>query len=282
MTNLQLFTFDGNDDRAKGTHNSGPIDEVQQFTFAGTAHVRVVTSDGGTWFVAKDVCDVLEIRDARSSLRFLDEDEKGVHTVHTPGGPQRVTVVNEPGLYSLVLRSRKPDAKRFKRWVTHEVLPTIRQTGGAYIAPGSAAAHAMLANPLDAIEQTLKVARDLESKNRELQAAVTAAAPKVEAYDRFMTAEGDYAMGDVARMLGVGRTTLFARMRADGILIDGGAGHNTPYQRYMRHFRVVASEYTDSKGKEHATRTTYVRPSGVEFIARRLGLNLGNPNGGAA
>ena len=97
--------------------------------------IRIVTKDGEPWFVAKDVCKVLEITKVDSAIRNLDADEKGAHTVSTPGGNQEMTIVSEAGLYSLILRSRKPEAKAFKRWVTHEVLPSIRKTG-AYLSPG--------------------------------------------------------------------------------------------------------------------------------------------------
>ncbi len=85
--------------------------------------------DGNAWFVASDVCRALDLSNPRSSLALLDDDEKGVHTVDTLGGKQAMATVNEPGLYSLILRSRKPEAKKFKRWITHEVIPSIRKTG---------------------------------------------------------------------------------------------------------------------------------------------------------
>ena len=97
--------------------------------------VRIVEKGGEPWFVAKDVCKALEITKVDSAIRNLDADEKGAHTVSTPGGNQEMGIVSEAGLYSLILRSRKPEAKAFKRWVTHEVLPSIRKTG-AYLSPG--------------------------------------------------------------------------------------------------------------------------------------------------
>lgn len=96
--------------------------------------LRVVERKVQPWFVAKDVCDILEMGNPRSSLALLDEDEKGVHSMDTPGGKQEMTIISEPGLYSLILRSRKPEAKAFKRWVTHEVIPSIRKVGGYLIA----------------------------------------------------------------------------------------------------------------------------------------------------
>ena len=99
--------------------------------------VRVVDVNGEPWFVAKDVCECLELGNPRTSIALLDEDEKGVHTMDTPGGQQEMSIVSEAGLYSLILRSRKPEAKAFKRWITHEVLPSIRRTGqyGGYALP---------------------------------------------------------------------------------------------------------------------------------------------------
>lgn len=94
---------------------------------------------GNPWFVAKDVCRLLELGNPRTSLALLDSDEKGVHTVDTLGGKQEMTTVSESGLYSLIFRSRKPEAKRFRKWVTSEVLPTLRKTG-TYAAPGAALA----------------------------------------------------------------------------------------------------------------------------------------------
>jgi len=101
--------------------------QLVPFDFEGS-QVRVVTdAQGEPWFVAADVLSTISLD--RKALERLDDDEKGVNSIHTPGGTQEMTTVNEPGLYALVLGSRKPEAKRFKRWVTHEVLPAIRKTG---------------------------------------------------------------------------------------------------------------------------------------------------------
>ena len=96
--------------------------------------VRIVEKDGEPWFVAKDVCNILEIKEPHRSIKGLDDDEKGRHSMTTLGGEQELTIINEPGLYRLVFKSRKKEAEAFKRWVCHEVLPSIRKTG-AYLAP---------------------------------------------------------------------------------------------------------------------------------------------------
>lgn len=92
--------------------------------------VRMIERDGEPWWVLKDVCEALGIHGNRNVAARLDEDEKGVHKTDSLGGEQEMTIINEPGLYSVILRSNKPEAKAFKRWLTHEVLPQIRRTGG--------------------------------------------------------------------------------------------------------------------------------------------------------
>lgn len=95
--------------------------------------VRTILKNNEPWFVLKDVCDVLEISNSRNVAARLDVDEKGVHQADTLGGSQQMLIINEPGLYSVILRSEKPEAKQFKRWITHEVIPSIRKHGGYYV-----------------------------------------------------------------------------------------------------------------------------------------------------
>lgn len=103
--------------------------KMQVFTNEDFGEVRTIEINGEPWFVAADVCRALDIANSRDALTRLDEDEKGVASTDTPGGEQDMSVVNEPGLYSLVLGSRKPEAKAFKRWITHEVIPSLRKYG---------------------------------------------------------------------------------------------------------------------------------------------------------
>lgn len=113
--------------------------------------VRVIIKDGEPWWVAKDVCDILEINNSRQAITRLDEDEKNTVIINdgTSGNPNK-TIINEPGLYTLILTSRKPEAKEFKRWITHEVIPSIRKTGKYNINNNKI-------TPLDAFKQLIKV-----------------------------------------------------------------------------------------------------------------------------
>ena len=102
--------------------------DIQIFCYKAMP-VRTTEIDGETWFVAKDVCDILEIVNSRDAISNLDDDEKGVAKTDTPGGIQEMTIVSEAGLYTLLMRSNKEEAKPFRRWVTHDVLPSLRKTG---------------------------------------------------------------------------------------------------------------------------------------------------------
>ena len=96
--------------------------------------IRVLFINGEPWFVTTDACKCLGLTNVTEALRNLDEDEKGFSIFETLGGPQKMSIVSESGLYSLILRSRKPEAKELKKWVTHEILPLIRKTGSYYVA----------------------------------------------------------------------------------------------------------------------------------------------------
>jgi prophage antirepressor-like protein len=141
----------------------------------GEREIRVIRDENGNpWWVAKDICEVLSLSDTSMALQPLDDDEKGTRKVCTPGGKQQMSVINESGLYTLILRSNKPAARPFRKWVTAEVLPAIRKTG-AYRQPG--------ADP-DRPETLLIVAREFRAAVRMARAAGLRDAEAVLAGDR--------------------------------------------------------------------------------------------------
>ena len=133
------------------------LSSLLPFHYEG-AQIRVLTdSQGAPWFIAADLCSCLGIRNPSDALSRLDDDEKGLGSTETLKGPQSLATVNESGLYALVLSSRKPEAKRFKRWVTHEVLPAIRLTG-SYAVPNLASSQpALPANKQDSVNALLLI-----------------------------------------------------------------------------------------------------------------------------
>ncbi len=144
---------------------------ITAFTNTEFGEVRTMMRDGEPWFVAADVCRALDIKNNRDAVERLDDDEKGVVSTDTPGGVQSVTIINEPGLYALVLGSRKPEAKAFKRWITHEVIPSIRKNG-AYLTPE--AAYKMLSDP----QNLIQLLTTLSEKNEEVKLLTSESAEK--------------------------------------------------------------------------------------------------------
>lgn len=166
------------------------------FNFDST-EVQAFDRDGEACVLAKGVCEALGLSNVSLALSALDDDEKGVCTAYTPGGPQSVSFVTESGLYSLVLRSRKPEAKAFKRWVTHEVLPAIRKHG-MYATP--ATVETMLADPDTMIAALTNLKAEREARQAlEAQAAIDG--PKASAFDAFLSTSGDYSVNEAAKIL---------------------------------------------------------------------------------
>jgi len=161
--------------------------------------VRSILIDGDPWFVAADVCKALELEKTNRALTRLDDDEKGAHSVSTPGGRQRMSIISESGLYSLILGSRKPEARAFKRWITHEVIPSIRKHG-AYMT--DSLLDALEAHP-EAVPEYLNRLRSENARNRELTRRLRLALPKAEYYDAFVDPADCTNIRTTAKELGV-------------------------------------------------------------------------------
>jgi anti-repressor protein len=247
------------------------------FDYSGR-QVRTVTVDGEPWFVAADVCAVLDLGNPRSSLALLEEDERGVHTVDTPGGPQQVTVVNEPGLYSLILRSRKPEAKAFKRWLTHEVIPAIRKTGSY---GGGLPALPDMSTPEGQL-QALDAWRATVVQNIEQQAQIKALQPKADYVDGFVGATTDATLLRVlANQLGIKEQALRDLLvqqkviyrKLEGTRYSRSRGRQVP--EYSWHAYADYSSWFVEKDQPEAPRlhngqmrtTLYVTPVGKVKVA---------------
>jgi anti-repressor protein len=247
---------------------------LAQFSYGGH-EVRTITIDSQPWFVASDIAKILGYRDAANMARRLDDEDRGTRSVSTPSGDQEMTIISEPGLYAAVLGSKVPGARDFKRWVTHVVLPSIRKDG-AYLT--TAKAEEILSNPDTIIQLATQVKDERAAKIRAEKAreAVECYArdlePKADNYDAFMSGDGAYSVGTVAKMLGLSQNKLYDLLRNAHVLIAKGAMQNTPYQHYMHHFSVKAYQYTRKDATTGTSYTTRVQPSGVAFIRRKLGI----------
>ena len=238
---------------------------IQQFDF-NNQQVRVLADEQGEpWFVAKDVCEILGT-DTRDVGKILDEDEKGVDTIHTLGGRQQMTTVSEAGLYKLIMRSRKDNAKPFQRWVTHEVLPSIRKHGG-YMSGQE---------ELTPDQLVLKSIEYLQSKIAEQQAQLEQQAPKVLFADAYSASKKCVLVGELAKMLTqngykTGQNRLFKQLREEGYLMKKNGNPNFPTQRSMelQLFEVKASTITKPDGNEVSKFTTKVTPKGQAYFINR-------------
>ena len=175
------------------------MNELKTFENERFGNVRVTMIDNEPWFVAADVCKALELGNPSMTVERLDDDEKGISTIDTLGGKQRMAIINEPGLYSLVLSSRKPEAKAFKRWITHEVIPSIRKHG-AYMT--DSLLDALEAHP-EAVPEYLNRLRSENARNRELTRRLRLALPKAEYYDAFVDPADCTNIRTTAKELGV-------------------------------------------------------------------------------
>lgn len=249
--------------------------EIQQFDFRG-ASLRTLTDKAGEpWFVAKDVCDILELTNPAVALQSLDDDEKtnlSNSYVWSESG-RRPLIISEPGLYRLVMRSRKPEAKEFQRWVTHEVLPQIRKTGG-YI-PTTAADDDMtiLAKAVMIGQRTMEAQK---RKIAEQQTRIVELEPKARFADAVAASDGTCLVGELAKMLrqngmDIGQNRLFRLLQADGYLGKSGSNRNVPTQRAMDLglFRIKETTVTHADGHTTVSRTPKVTGKGQRYFIDR-------------
>ncbi|ATO38724.1 phage antirepressor Ant [Geobacillus thermodenitrificans] len=200
----------------------------QVFTY-GETQVRTIIKNGEVWFIAKDVCSVLDIKNSRDALGRLDEDEKGVVLTDTLGGKQQMLCVNEAGLYNLVLRSRKPEAKQFKRWVTHEVLPTIRKTGG-YVSNDEMFINTYL--PF-ADEQTKMMFRGVLETVRRQNERIAAMKPKADYFDALVDRNLLTNFRDTAKELEVKERYFIEWLLDNKFVYRDQKGKLKPYAQYV-------------------------------------------------
>lgn len=249
---------------------------LMAFENAAFGTIRAARVDGEPWFVAKDVCDALGLSNTTEALRNLDADEVSniSNSEVAQNGGRAPRVISEPGFYKLVMRSRKPEAKQFQRWVTHEVLPAIRRTGG-YIA----------AKPDDTPEEimarALLVANDTMARQREriegLAAENAEMRPKALFADAVAASDGTCLVGELAKMLrqngvDMGQNRLFGWLRDNGWLGKSGCNRNVPTQKAMEMglFRVKETAVTHSDGHVTVNRTPKVTGKGQTYFIGKL------------
>ena len=252
--------------------------EIQRFDFRGASLRTLTDEEGEPWFVAKDVCDILGMSNPSMAVIALDKDEVAqIDPKDYLGSENRsnqaVNIVSEPGLYKLIMRSRKPEAKEFQRWVTHDVLPQIRRTGGYIPTSESDSDEDIMARAVLVAQKTIK------QKNQQIaeqQTRIVELEPKARFADAVAASDGTCLVGELAKMLrqngmDIGQNRLFRLLQADGYLGKSGSNRNVPTQRAMDLglFRIKETTVTHADGHTTVSRTPKVTGKGQRYFIDR-------------
>lgn len=243
------------------------MNNIQLFNSPEFGQIRTITDNDGIYFVGKDVAQALGYSNQRDALaRHVDDEDKGVVKRDTPGGVQDVTTINESGLYSLVLSSKLPSAKRFKRWVTSEVLPALRRQGGYMLANANETPEQIMARALKIADEALK----------RKDAIIEEMKPKALFADAVGASDNTCLVGELAKMLrqngvDIGANRLFERLRNEGFLGKYGSNYNVPTQRSMELglFRIKETAIQHSDGHVTLQRTPKCTGKGQRYFIKR-------------
>lgn len=248
------------------------MNEIQEFDFNGN-NVRAVTINDEPFFVGKDVAKILGYQNGNRDVnRHVDEEDRMGYRIGTPSrGEQTMTVINESGLYSLILGSTLPTAKKFKHWVTHEVLPTIRKHG-AYMTDAKAAA---IVTDKGSLADLLQQAAE-QLKRKDIQ--IEQMKPKALFADAVSTSDTPILVGELAKILhqngvSMGQNRMFRWLRDNGYLISKkGSDYNMPTQRAMELglFRIKENAITHSDGHVTITKTPKVTGKGQQYFINKF------------
>ena len=242
------------------------MNELQIFNSTEFGQIRTVTKDNEPWFVASDICKALELSNPTMATQRLDEDERSKFNLGRQG---EAVIVNEFGLYNLVLASRKQGAKEFKRWITHEVIPSIRKSGGYIAGQEEMSDSELMAKAL------LVAQKQIEERNKQIEEMQ----PKAIFADAVATSKTSILVGDLAKLIcqngvQIGQKLLFEWLRENNYLIKSGSSYNMPKQRYVEQglFEVKESNVQNPDGSVRITRTTKVTGKGqVYFVNKFIG-----------
>lgn len=252
--------------------------QLQIFNY-NSKQVRTIIKDNEPWFVAKDVCEILEINPSeavkgRKDRNFedgldVDEYRDDIDIVDSIGRRQKALAVNEAGLYSLILKSRKPEAKQFKRWITHEVIPSIRKYG-LYATPDTV--EKILENP-DYMIEILQKYKEEKQKRLEAENRLKEQEPLVLFADTCLKSKDNILVRELAKIakdegMEIGEKRLYNKLRSWKIIMPNST---EPYQQYVdKGYFVVEEKPIDTPYGVKLTRTTKVTPKGQVYIIERL------------
>ena len=256
------------------------MNNLQIFNSPDFGQIRTVQKNGEPWFVGKDVASVLQYRDTSDALKkHVDKEDKVLlkagETPTLKSSNFGMYIINESGLYSLILSSKMPKAKEFKRWVTSEVIPAIRKTGGYIAGSENMTGAEIMAKAVLVAQSTI---RQRDQRIKELESDVAAAKPKVLFADAVSASDSTILIGDLAKILKqnghpIGQKRLFNWMREQGYLIKrAGADYNSPTQRAMEMglFKIKETAISHSDGHVSVSKTTKVTGKGQQYFINKF------------
>lgn len=247
---------------------------LQIFKNEEFGEIRTVTVNNEPWFVGKDVANILEYTNTAKAIRdHIDEEDKLTERIVLSGQNREVIVINESGLYSLILSSKLPTAKKFKHWVTSEILPTIRKTGG-YVSNDDMFINTYL--PF-ADDQTKMLFKSTLETVKKLNKKIEEDKPKVLFANAVETAQNSILIGDLAKLIkqngvNIGQKRLFDWMRENGYLIKNGTSKNMPTQKAMdlKLFEIKERTVNNPDGSVRITKTTKVTGKGQSYFINKF------------
>lgn len=252
------------------------MNELKIFENPAFGKVRVVERGGEPWFIGKDVAEILGYSNTPKAIRdHVDDEDKLAERIVLSGQNREVAIINESGLYSLILSSKMPKAKEFKRWVTSEVLPAIRKTGG-YIAGSEKMSDAeLMAKAVLVAQATIK---ERDARIKELESDTQRMKPKEIFADAVSASDQTILIGDLAKLIkqnghDMGQKRMFEWLRNNGYLIKRqGADYNSPTQRAMELglFRIKETAVTHSDGHVTVSKTVKVTGKGQAYFVNKL------------
>ena len=241
------------------------MNEIQEFVNEDFGTIRTVNVDNTPWFVAKDVCDILEIGNPSQALSRLEDDEKNTIILNEGIGNPNKAIISESGFYTLVLSSRKKIAKPFRLWVTREVLPQIRQTGGYIPVKEDEPNELIMARAIQIADETIKHKDEIIANQKK---RIKSLEETEKDWKLLMDAKDTFSVNDIGHLIGIGEYTLFSYLRNIGLLFKNANGDNIPYENKTNKGKCMTIPAIAPDGSAHLQ--TRIYPDGISYITKLL------------
>lgn len=236
--------------------------EIQKFVNKNFGEIRTVTINNEPWFVAKDVCDILGVQNVTQSMQQLEDFERSMFNIGRQG---EANIISESGFYTLVLRSRKPIAKPFRLWVTQEVLPQIRKTGGYIPVKEDEPDELIMARAVQIANETIKHKDEIIATQKK---RIKSLEETEKDWKLLMDTKGTFSVNEIAHFIGIGEYKLFSYMRNVGLLFKNENGDNVPYENPTNKGKFTAIPAIAPDGTAHLQARIY--PDGISYITKLL------------